>query len=112
MCKQDFLLDGTKVMDAYRLSILDIDADIDKESNGYHASVKGFHAEYAMYRTIKNSTVCEYEDRGVKHLYERHHGCNDSTFCSICKRTLYGENYKKMTYISWRMKKWLVWIAP
>ena len=84
------LLDGTKVMDVYRSPILDV--DIDKESNGYHPGVKGFHAEYAMYRTIRNSMVCEYEDRGVKHLNECHHGCNDSMFCSICKRTLYGEN--------------------
>ena len=38
-----------------------------------------------MYGTMMkdSSIVCKYEDRGIKHLYECHHGCNDIVTSSI-----------------------------
>ena len=60
-------------MYVYKLPILDLSVDMDRESNGYYPGVKGSYIEQFVY-----SKYCDgpqYEDRSIEHLYEQHHRC-------------------------------------
>ena len=79
--------EGSKITDVYKSPIVDISIDVDKELFGYFPGVKGFYSEHVKYDKYLDGF--KYEDRGVKHLYDKHHGCNEGKYCEqFCLATL------------------------
>ena len=79
--------EGSKITDVYKSPIVDISVDLDKESFGYFPGVKGFYSKHVKYNKYLDGF--KYEDCGVKHLYEKHHGCNEGKYCEqFCCSTL------------------------
>ena len=83
---------GEKIEDVYKSPIVDISVDVRKETNGHFPGVKRTYSEHVVYDKYLNGP--QYEDRGIKHLYEHHHHCcfeessspSSSGYCnSFCK---------------------------
>ena len=69
----NFSHQGERIMYVYKLPILDLSVDMDRESNGYYPGVKGSYIEQFVYNKYCDGP--QYEDRGIKHLYKQHHRC-------------------------------------
>ena len=85
----NFACESSNMADVYKSPILNVSVDMDSESNGYYPGVKGSYMEHVIHDKYSNGH--HYEDRGIKHLYEQHHRCNDEyceKFCTGCLHTL------------------------
>ena len=87
---------GTIMENVYNTVIKDFDADLLYNSRGYipSGSPKKLMKEYVVY----NKSVVDrelYEDRGRKHLYERHHDCKKKQYCDFCREGLCNTSYKR-----------------
>ena len=97
-------------------SVLDLfGIGFSSNSNGYYpkSSKKVLFEEHAVY----SKRVCKetYENRGFKHLYERHHSCSGKSSCKFFNGMVsYVKEVKvvniqliirKMTCFNWKMKK-------
>ena len=69
----NFSHQGERIMYVYKLPILDLSVDMDRESNCYYPGVKGSYIEQFVYNKYCDGP--QYEDRGIKHLYKQHHRC-------------------------------------
>ena len=77
--------------------------DFSSNSSGYYpkSSKKVLFEEHTVY----SKRVCKetYEDRGFKHLYEKHHSCSGKSSCKYCngvicemgKSSKHSVNYKE-----------------
>ena len=76
---------GRKMFDIYESAVGNFGVDFLKNSNGYYPkkNKKCFCEEHAIYsRRVSSET---YEDRGRKHLYEKHHSCKkNKSLCKFC----------------------------
>ena len=75
--------------------------DMDREFNGYYPGVKGTYVEQFVY-----CDGPQYEDCGIKHLYEQHHRCTTESgpcerFCRMRLRVI----TREMILSIWKMKK-------
>ena len=73
------------MFDVYESAVGNFGVDFSKNSNGYYPknNKKRFFEERAIYsRRVSSET---YEDRGHKHLYEKHHSCKkNKSLCKFC----------------------------
>ena len=67
-----------KICGVYKSPLIDIDVDVDKESNGYYPGIKKMYSEYVMRDDVRRNNADS---------YEQHHGCNGSAYCDkFCKK--------------------------
>ena len=91
--REDHELNG-----AYTSVVQDIVIDFDINSNGYYpkGGKKRMFQEFVIYDKTANHG--DYEDRGYKHWYERHHSCNNKNGGLLCREFCTSKLNTKVNY--------------
>ena len=91
--------DDSMICNVYRSPIVDINIDLDMESEGYYpvGGCKDMYSKFVVYD--KTHDAHRYEDHGMKPLYKSHHSCRgakDGKYCNLfCASHLSSMNFKQ-----------------